>query len=297
MADTPVGIAQLALDAIGINYEIGDLEAGGRYANVTLRAYAECRRRLLRAAPWAFARRNLPLQLLADSSGNTANVSTRSVDPQFIYTYGYIQDCARIRYIPWYPFQYPPVPSGNIVPPNNTASAMANTSAPPYVGMPIRPSKYLVTNDPNEPAAPGSVPIPGTSPSSSTVILSNVQNATCVFTFDALYPNLWDALFHSAMVSYLASETAVALWAEKNIKLGIQLRNEQIAITKGKLLEARVADGNEGTFSSDIQVDWMQARRAGGTWSGWGPYGSPGDWGCWGGGWGGSLSFSDGTSY
>ncbi len=74
MANDPTDIANLALDACGINIQLNDIEQGGREANVLLRAYPECLRQLLRAAPWAFARKQAALQLLADASGATPNV-------------------------------------------------------------------------------------------------------------------------------------------------------------------------------------------------------------------------------
>ena len=79
MANTPTQICNMALDACGINFQLGDVEQGGREANVLLRAYGECVRQLLRAAPWQFARKEVPMHLLADASGATPNVSTNVV--------------------------------------------------------------------------------------------------------------------------------------------------------------------------------------------------------------------------
>lgn len=300
-ANTPTDIAQQALDAIAIDYELGDIEQGGRQANVILRAYGECRSQLLRGAPWDFARKQGPLQLLADGTGNTANVGTLVPGNQFVYEYAYPTDCARIRYIPWYPFLNPGVPTGNIAPANSSSPTVTGMGSPPYLGQRTRPSRYLVTNDPNySTQIVGSAvsTVQGQSPAGNTVILSNVQDATCVYTFDALYPSLWDHLFRAAMVAYLACEVALPLWAEKDRKFGLQIRREQMEIAKKKILEARIADGNEMFASSDIPVDWMQARAVGGAGNSWWGAGGPGsDYGCWGGGWGGSVSFGDGSAY
>lgn len=294
----PEDVANLALDACGINMELGKLPQGGREANLLLRAYAKCRQDLLRGAPWAFARKQVPLSLLADSSGTTPNVGTQVVGTNFQYEYQYPNDCQRIRYIPWQPYQNPGAPQGNIVPPNSSSPPTTGGN-PAILWQPIRPSQFLVTHDPNfsqQTTVPYS-PVHGSSPTGSTVILSNVQNASCVYTFDATYPALWDQLFVSAMIGYLASEVAWPLWSTKNAKIGLEIRKEQMAIAKGKILEARIADGNEMTVSSDIAVDWMRTRNTGGNGISGNYAVGGGDWGCWGGGWGGSVGFADGSSY
>ena len=299
-ANTPTDIARQAIDACAVDFELGDIEQGGRVANVLLRAYGECRAQLLRGAPWDFARQQNPLTLLADGTGQTANVGTVVPGNQFIYEYAYPANCARIRYIPWYPFLNPGVPSSNIAPGNSSSPTMTGLGSPPYIGQRIKPSRYLVTSDPNYSAVPDSsaMLVQGQSPQGNTVILSNVQYATCVYTYDAQYPSSWDHLFRAAMVAFLASEVALPLWADKDRKFGMQLRMQQIEIAKKKILEARIADGTEMYASSDIPVDWMNARNAGaggGPWQGAGYGGN--DYGCWGGGWGGSVSFGDGSAY
>lgn len=294
---TPTNVANLALDAVGRNIELGNIEEGGREANLCLRAYGKCRRDLLRGAPWAFARRQVPLNLLADASGGTPNVSNQVPGTIFQFSYAYPQDCARIRYIPWNPFQNVAAPAGNIVP-ANASSPLTTGSQPTQLWQPIRPSLYVVTNDPNMAVQPGPFGTTqhGTSPQGSTVILSNVQSASCVFTFDAVYPSLWDGLFMSAMIAYMASEVALPLWSN-DIKSGATIRAQQIAITKNKIAEARVANGNEMTVSVDHQASWMSARYTGSRGGYNGSWGGGGDWGCWGMGWGGSVGFADGSAY
>jgi hypothetical protein len=297
MLDRPEDFANLALDACGVNVQLGKLTEGGREADLLLRAYSKCRDDLLRGAPWVFARKQAPLLLLADASGVTPNVGTQVPGTNFQYEYAYPTDCMRIRYIPWKPYQNPGVPQGNIVPPN-PMSPPTTGGQPAVLWQPIRPSLFLVTNDPNfsQPAAAPYIGQRGISPLGNTVILSNVQNASCVYTFDVTYPSLWDPLFASAMIGYLASEVAWPLWSSKNPKIGLEVRREQVAIAKGKILEARIADGNEMTVSSDIQVDWMRFRNTGGTWGGNESVGG-GNYGVWGMGWAGSVGFSDGSAF
>lgn len=296
MAQTPAEIANRVLDACSVDKEIGSLEDGGREANVLLRAYGPGRQQLMRTAPWQFARRDAPMLLLADATGNTPNVGT-VVPSGWIYEYAQPTDIARIRFIPGNPLQNTPVPTGNIVPSNSTSPL--TTGATPIVGMRQVPSRYLITNDPNYPSPAGATTYAaGQSPQGSVVILSNVPKANIVYTYDALYPSVWDAHFTEALVAYLAQQVALPLWVNKDKKFGLEIRNQQIAITKQKLLEARVTDGNSQFSSSDIRVDWMDYRRVGGTWSGWGQTNGGGDgWGCWGAGWNGSCSLADGTAF
>ena len=297
MSSLPTDIANQALDAAAVEYTLGDLEDGTRPAQVCLRAYGECLRQLLRGAPWDFARRESQLTLLADVTGQTPNVGTQ-VPSGFIYEYAYPIDCARVRYIPWFPFQNPGVPPNNIQPANPSSPVVTNLGQPPYTGLRPRPARYLITNDTNYPPQAGQInwEVQGVSPQGRTVILTNVQNALCVYTVTVLYPSVWDHLFRAAMVAYLASEIAVPLAKDK--KFGLTMRAQNIAIAKVKISEARAMDGNEMWASSDFSTDWMKFRNAGhgmGT-DGWGA-GSFGGYGTWGGGWGGSCSFGDGSAY
>ncbi len=299
MAGSPTQIANMAIDACGVDEQIGNIEEGSRVANVLLRAYGRCRQDLLRAAPWSFARKQALLTMLADSSGQTPQVGTVVPGTSFQYVYRYPTDCLRIRYIPWNPYQNAPTPAANITPPSPSAPPTTAQSGPQQLWQPIRPSLYQITNDPNYPldAQGDATATPGQSPTGSTVILSGIYNASAVYTFDAVYPQLWDNLFTSAMVSYLASEVMLALWA-RNPKYGIGLRTDQIAIARSKVTAARVADGNASTVSTSHLPDWMRARSSFGNSDFGSAFGAgAGDYGCWGGAYGGSLSFADGSSY
>lgn len=301
MASNPTDIANLALDAAGIPFQLGNIEQGGREADVALRAYGECLRMLLRAAPWGFARKQVPLRLLADASGATPDVSTLvpgGYASRYCYVYAYPIDCARVRYIPANRLSNPGAPSGNITPPNPSLPLVAGGPTNWQYGQRIIPTPYVVTNDPNFTSTPGSNAefVQGESPIGNTVILSNVQNATIVYTFNVIYPSLWDHLFRGAMVACLAEKIALPLWSSRNKPdMGVKIRNDQIVIAKTMVTEARVADGNEMTGQSSIPTDWIQFRRTAG---GIGAYGAAGgDLGCWGAGWGNSLLFSNGQSY
>ncbi len=297
MANLPTDIANQSLDAIGADIVLGDIEDGKREAQVVLRAYRQCLAQLLRAAHWDFARKTTPLVLLADASGNTANVGT-IVPVPWIYEYAYPEDCMKVRFVPWNWQQAPPTPPGNIVPPAAGSPIMTNLSSPPLTGARLRPARFVVATDFNYPPPQGQITweTQGVSPQGRTVICTNVQFAQVVYTALLQYPSVWDALFRAAMVAYLASEIALPIWVRRDHKFGIQMRNEQIKLAKEKIMQARVTDGNEGHYSSDISVDWMRSRNTGAG-SGIGYGGWPdGGAGVWGYGWD-NCGFADGTAY
>lgn len=298
MANTPTDVAQQSLDAIGSPITIGDIEEGSTQSKVLLRAYWQCLRQLLRAAHWNFGRKQIPLTLLADATGQTPNVGS-AVPAPWIYEYAYPSDCMKMRFVP---YNYPPnpgAPSNNIVPANNSAPLMTGLSQQPLVGARLRPARWLEATDFNYPVPPGSVTweTQGVSPQGRTVILTNVQYAIGVYTALMLYPSNWDVLFRSALVAYLGSEVALPLWSVKDRKFGLEMRAQQIAIAKEKITQARLTDGNEGWFNNDHIPDWLKSRDAGagrGLWGGYGGYDNgPGIfWGGW-----DAISWGDGSAY
>ncbi len=246
----------------------------------------------------------MPLILLGDASGATPNVRTTVVGGQtsaFCYEYMMPIDCMRVRYIPGNPLTTPGAPAGNITPPNPSLPLLGGSPIVYPFGQRVVPTRFLVTNDPNitAPADSNYAFQQGQSPAGSTVIMSNVQQAQCVYTGDILYPSVWDSLFTNAMKAYLAQECAIALWAARGKpEVGLKVQAQQIAITKVALATARAVDGSEMTVSADLKVDWIAARRTGGGSYGWSmPNGGDGGFGCWGSGYSGSLLFGDGSSF
>lgn len=297
----PTDIAQQALDAAGIDYLLGDIEDGSRPAQVLLRAYQQCLMQLLRGANWDFARKTAPLTLLADATGNTPNVGT-IVPVPWVYEYEYPSDCMKARFIPWNQAQQNPgIPPGNIAPPNPGSPIVTGLGQPMIGAGRIRPARFLIATDSNYPPPAGSEfgDIQGVAPTTRTVVLTNVKFAQLVYTALILYPSLWDSLFRASLVAYLASEISLPLSQDK--KFGLAMRAQNIALTKAKIEQARIRDGNEGFYSSDLRVDWMAIRYSGG-FGGWGSnWNDGGGFGPavpWGGGWGwDSVGFSDGTAY
>lgn len=263
MADwySPTMVCNQALAAIGLgNLRMGDIEEGSRAAAICLLSYSQCLEQLLRGAHWDFARRESPMNLVADASGQTADVGTL-VPGGFMYAYSYPTDCAKVRFVPAFSDVLPPVPASNIVPPDSGAPLMTGLTTPAWVGRRQMPSRFMLAADGNNIAEGAANDLPGISPISTTVICSNVQRARVVYTLKATYPNLWDAQFRAALVSYIAAEVCLELHPDK--KFGFQMQGRKIAEAQGKLQQARVSNGNEGWANSDIAVDWMQARITG----------------------------------
>lgn len=286
MSYKPTDIFNQVLDAIGNETTIGDAEEGSREARVILRAYWTCLRQLLRAAPWDWARKQAPLFMLADATGTTQNVGT--VVPQgFNYEYAWPTDCAKLRFVPKNNFF--PGALGNYSDPSiwndglsiNPPIPLANQPAvPPTQGPParrLRPARFIVISDANYPPPPGSVPAEGVGQQGRTVILTDVYNATAVYTENVLEPTRWDHLFRAALVAFIASEVSLPLSKDK--KFGLTLRQQQVMIAKSKVAEARVANGNEAWNQNDIPVDWIDVRRGRtGDDPYFGPFGERIDW-------------------
>jgi hypothetical protein len=278
----PVDIANRSIDAVGCSDQvIGDIEEGTPAANLVLRHYIPCLEQLLRGALWNFSRKQAPLFLLGAQCGYASwlppgpPVGNRVIPP-WIYEYAWPIDCIAARFVPFnYAFG-----EGDIVPGNTNVPAEPPTTAgPPYSSPPfMRPVPMLVASDNNYPmpSDPQNPPTEwwntrGQAIDARLVVLTNQPCAQLVYTVFQPYPNLWDPLFEEAFVAYLGTK----LWnLNPDKKIGMALRNEQIAIARAALSTARVRDGDEGWPSVERQAEWITARRIGASYGGWGwPWG------------------------
>lgn len=294
-------IVNRALDACGSELALGSLQSGTREAQVALRAYGPCMSQLSRTAHWDCLRKMAPLLLLGDATGQTPNVGTLVQQP-WTYVYAYPIDCIKARFVPW----NNPATNNNQGPPGNNslgpAPIMTGLATPPLNQRQIRPARFLIGTDTNYPAVQSAPSwdqqlewweVQGISPTSRTVVMTNVKQAELCYTALIPYPNMWDALFQEALVALLAS--VIALPLNKDKKLGMALRTQNIAIARDKIMQARISDGNEGFYNSDLSTDWIRARSSGGSrlFGGWGTGDGPGVLGY---GFD-SCSFADGSAY
>jgi hypothetical protein len=305
----PADLVNRALDCLGVQSSIGDLQEGTREADVALRHYGACMRQLARSAHWNCLRKRAVLTLLQDASGQipqqqisagqqqTVGFGTIGMRP-WVYEYAWPVDCVKVRYLPATWPTPADVPPGNIsLPPNPLFSG--ENIASPFIRS--RPAPFLVTNDaiPNLTGAitdwsqqPTTSQTMGQGVTSQTVILTNQRCAELVYTALVPYPDQWDSLFQQAFVALLATYLAAPLVQDR--KAAIAVRDEQIKIAKMALDQARVADGNEGVTSVDHIPDWMRIRNQGIGRGGYGgEYNGPGTlyggWDC--------CGFGDGSYY
>lgn len=213
--------------------------------------YDNMRQRLLRTAPWAFARMQVVLTQLGDA------VPDNTAPYPFGYAYAYPAQALAVRYILPPP---PPIYTGP-----NSAPNVGTPLVGPMFPAPSRASRFIIMNSLNP--ANGAF---------TKLLCSNIWGATGVFTGDITDPNQFDPLFEGALTSALASKLVGPLSGNVGMKRDYEAAAE-IAIAK-----ARVADGNEAIVTTDHTPDWIRERGIGdraGPALGW--WGLNGQW--WGG--------------
>jgi hypothetical protein len=272
-------IANQALDSIGWVNSIGDIQDGSREARVLLRNYAPTVEEITRAAHWNFCRRQAQLVLLQDATRSSlppVGTGTPGMG-LWIYEYAWPVDCLKARYVPVTGSINSPVPSGNITlsPPNSPPTTLPS----PWPVARTIPAPFLVSQD-LIPSVTGAITnwnqlpdlegVQGIAYNQQTVILTNQQQASLVYTAMIDQPSVWDPLFRQAVIQLLAAKVATPLWMSKEPKLAIAMRDQCIKSAKSALDAARVADGNEGPTNTDHIPDWIRGRRSGGRGGGWG---------------------------
>lgn len=233
-----INICNRALSEIGTRSSISAFDDGTAEGYNCGLWYDDLRKRLLRCAPWGFARRQLTLT-------QTGQFTDLSSPYPFLFSYAYPADCIKLRYL-----LPPPIP-----PPAPTSTPIVGIPIPwPFVG-PSRTNRYLVMN---QPVPPVGNPPPGISPRYEKIIASNVWAAVGVYTADVQDVDLFDSMFEGALTSALASKLVIALSGN------IGMKKDMEALADQAILQARVADGNEAITTSDHSVDWIAVRGAGG---------------------------------
>jgi hypothetical protein len=180
--------------------------------------------RILRAAPWGFARRQVELTLLGTAVDSTAPFP-------FLYKYRYPTDCEKFRYVLPQPINDP-----------DPAAPMVYTGQPvagPWT--PNRNNRYLVAAD-----YEGGIP--------SKVILTNVQFALGVYTAYVDNPDLWDSGFEDAVISALAFKLVNPLTGS------LQLRQDLRATAEVAIRNAQADNANEAITRYEHTPDWIAAR-------------------------------------
>lgn len=259
-----VSIANRALLGIGAraqisNFSPSDNSAEGDAVSVLFVPTFES---LARAAHWNCLRKQAVLTLLQAAQGtpeNPAGTSYPLPPVPWLYAYALPSDSLQMRFI----VPYLPSAVGGTPP---TSASIGGQSWIPGGGQ-IPYAVAYGTDSANNPIQ---------------VILTNQRLAQAVYTVNAQNPAIWDSLFQSAMVASLAAFLVPAL------SLSLPLMQMSIKNADSMIMQARVADGNEGVTVMDHVPDFIRAR--GGNGYCWGnnvsitPYGVYGGM-CWPGAW------------
>jgi len=239
---TAVDLCNLALDQIAARTSIVSLDppapANNIAAQVAARNYQMQVEAVFQAAHWNSARRQKKLHLLKAAHGTPENPDGERMPRPPIpwrYEYAYPHDCLQIRFV--IPTAGREIPGGTVIMTNVGVERNTRVST----ALPFVPAIDLDHED-NE----------------IKVVLTNARHAEAVYTGRIDNIDLWGASLRNAVVGTLAAWFALPITGDKTL-MGLRV---QLAV--GLINSARQWDGNEGITSSDIPVDWMDARGAGG---------------------------------
>lgn len=215
-----IDICNEALATIGARSTMNSFDEASKEAVNCKIFYNPTRTALLRAAHWGFARKQ---QLLSE----LGNLQDATAPYPWGFKYAYPADCLRFRYLVPQPVQT--TADATVIP------AEAWTFWP--LPAPCRDWPFLVANDIDK-----------------RCVLTNVQFAIGVYTADVQDPDIWDTLFHQAMVAALAAKLCM------NISGKVQLMQTFNQQANDAILVARAADGNEAMPTTEHIPEWIVAR-------------------------------------
>lgn len=262
---SPVNIVNQALSEIGQQVQIASFNDNTAASRAASLLYTQKIQMLSRAAPWDKFRAQLALTQLKATVINGVTTGNPPPTP-WNFEYAYPSDCIKARFLQPTPT---PIPGGvplTTAPNAALSTSSLNTRIPFVVG-----TDFDAGNNP------------------ISVILTNLCQAQLVYNRDlSQVPDLWDPLFTSAAVALLGAYLINALARNK------AQMDDQIALAKNIIDQARAASANESISSVDHMPDWIAARMAGSTpwaWNQGGPNGVSYE------AWGGSCGFPDGQFY
>lgn len=237
-----VQVVNLALLEMSNRVQINSLSDNNPAANAANLLYTPKTQALLRAAPWAFARKQV---ILTQYKAAIVNGQLSDDPPPQPWQYEYLRpaDCLRARFVQPYITNtasqgVPLTTAPNVLFP----PAVANTRIPFVDAMDVDAS-----NNPIK------------------VILTQMPDAQLIYTADlSQYPDMWDPSFLSAVTAYLAAYFIAALAGDRAVM------TNQISIAKSILDSARAVNASEAITSMDHTPDWMMARSGG--------FGNPAPW-------------------
>ena len=231
-----IQVCNLSLLSLGSRSQISSLTEGSAEANACATLFDFVYTQLARTARWNCLQKQVTLSLLAAAQGTSENPDGTELPlppTPWLYTYAYPSDCLAMRYI------VPSFPAYNTgVTAQTTYSNAAATVVPSGSGQIVFQVAYSTD----------------TSGNPLTVIYTNQDLAQAVYTVNQPNPSVWDSMFTSAMVASLAAYLVPA------INLNMALMQSSTATAERLIMQARVADGNEGVTVADHIPDWIRAR-------------------------------------
>lgn len=237
-----IDVANAALLEASNRIQISSFSENTPAAQAANRMFYPKVRATLRAANWAFARKQvLGTQLKATIINNA--VSDDPPPQPFQFEYSRPSDALKIRFVAPYTT---PATAGT---PLTTAPQTSVNQLPFPTGIPFVDG--VDTNSLGQPIQ---------------VVMTDLQNAQIIYTSDlSAYPDMWDSLFTNAVTAILASFFLQALSGD------LARMNFQMQVARGALDQARAIDGNERIAKMERVPDWLMARTAyGGGASPWG---------------------------
>jgi hypothetical protein len=255
-----VAIVNMALASFGERERVSSINPsdGSNAADNASLIYTTRTQSLMRSAHWDCLKKQALLTVVKAAPGTPENPDgtiTPTPPLPWLYSYAYPSDCLKARYI--LPF----------TPMNATASTVPLTTAISAMPMPISVGESVAFSIGYDSDALGN---PG------RVILTNMPQATLVYTANVSDPNFWDPNLIEAQTAYLA------VWLCNAMTRSSPLLHDMIALSQNQISNARAMNGNEGTQIQDHVPDWIRIRGGGslaysGTYSlGWDSIAFPG---------------------
>ena len=259
-------MANLALSEIGSRVFIESFDENTPQGRTAKLNYTPRMQMLLRAASWDFARAQVVLTTWKQATINGSPSPNPPPQP-WLFAYLYPSDCIKARFV------MPTIPVASPGTPLTTAPMNISCVPPVPTGIP-----FVIGTDKD----PSGNPI--------RTLLTNLQGAQLVYTRDmSQIPDDWDPLYMSGATALLGAYFINALARNK------AQYDDQVAMSKSIIDQARVANGNEEIASIDHMPDWMAARQRSGYNWGWNRAGAPGGYGALGGY--DTVTFPDGLRY
>ena len=202
---SPTGIANMALSHIGAG-TIESIEADEPIATQCRIWYDVCRRQVLEAFDWGFARKRQEMALHGDTISETSNDPLAGV---WGFRYQYPADALVIR-------------------------KLQNPNAPPDDATPYSVETSLDGQE--------------------KTVLTNVEEAVAVYTYDATDTGLFSSLFIRSLSHLLASSIAFNITGKQ------KLVQQQAEASRATINGAAATDANESMEPPPRDADWIRGR-------------------------------------